>query len=57
MNDKHFNLQNAVMEFALLGGTAFNSRTVPSNRLRRRPLEKLSNTLKPTRRMAPLRLQ
>lgn len=45
MNDKHFNLQNAVMEFAILGGTAFNARTVPSNRLRRRPLEKLSNTL------------
>ena len=46
MNEKLFNLQNAVMEFALLGGTAFNSRTVPSNRLRRRPLEKLSNTLR-----------
>ena len=46
MNDKHFNLQNAVMQFALVGGTAFNARTVSSNRLRRRPLEKLSNTLK-----------
>ena len=46
MNDKLFNLQNAVMQFAPLGGTAFNSRTVPSNRLRRRPLEKLSNTLR-----------
>lgn len=49
MNDKLFNLQNAVMQFALMGGTAFNARTVPSNRLRRRPLEKLSNTLKPRR--------
>ena len=46
MNDKHYNLHNAVMQFALVGGTAFNARTVPSNRLRRRPLEKLSNTLK-----------
>lgn len=46
MNEKQYQLQNAIMEFALLGGTAFNSRTVPSNRLRRRPLEKLSNSLK-----------
>lgn len=46
MNDKTYQLQNAIMEFALLGGVAFNSRTVPSNRLRRRPLEKLSNSLK-----------
>ncbi|QLQ12457.1 MAG: hypothetical protein HZY74_03010 [Brevundimonas sp.] len=46
MNDKAYQLQNAIMQFADMGGVAFNSRTVPSNRLRRRPLEKLSNTLK-----------
>ena len=46
MNDKTYQLQNSIMEFAHMGGVAFNSRTVPSNRLRRRPLEKLSNTLK-----------
>lgn len=49
MNDKHYNLQNALMEFAHMGGVAFNGRTVPSNRIRRRPLEKLSNTLRLSR--------
>lgn len=46
MNGKDYQLQNAIMEFSHMGGVAFNSRTVPSNRRRQRQLEKLSNTLR-----------
>ena len=49
MNDRIHRLQDALMDFALMGGTALNVRNMPVNRLRRRPLERLTNSLKAPR--------
>lgn len=49
MNDRTHRLQDALLNFAVMGGTALSARDMPVNRLKRRPLERLSNSLKAPR--------